>query len=289
MSRPKPDLPPEEPFVSPNNKTSDLDSRVASIAGRFPAYRNDGIEPLHLTSQELKCKNCTFKFRSQYVATLINDTELILRREERDKHHLSRYCAGNRVVCYDLYIDHSKPGGYRIERVTIPFDGKSEDALFACDKCSSLFPTEEETDRHRRTRRSPSNCCWPDSWLIIDPLQPSKCLHCGKIFGTEEVFRTPFLQLLLTLTRYELETHYEWHDDMELRNRIDNLQDRVHETDANKIDSNTPPIFDTMGYWFIPGDDELTEEIDLGQGLRMVPLPVGIGKSQESVVITELR
>jgi len=163
VSRPKPGPPTEKLSVSPNIKTSDLDSRVASIAGRFPAYREDGIEPLHLTSQELKCNNCTFKFRSQYVATSMNEIELILCSEERDKHHLSRYCAGNNVVRYDLYIDHSKPGGYRIERVTIPFDGKSEDALFACDKCSSLFPTEEKADHHKRTRSSRSNCCWPDS------------------------------------------------------------------------------------------------------------------------------
>jgi hypothetical protein len=106
---------------------------------------------------------------------------------ERNEHYLSRYCSGSAAVVHLLIIDKSRPEGYHIEEKHIPFDSRASG--FKCSKCSDVFLSTEQSQVHERTHA----------------IEGARCLYCAKSYDTE----------------YELQTHYDWHDDMEFRHQRD--------------------------------------------------------------------
>ncbi|KAJ2990720.1 hypothetical protein NUW58_g2811 [Xylaria curta] len=179
-----PPKPSKQPPESRRTNLVGLDKRVHSIIESFPPHDGDGVEAPWPAAAEFKCKDCDFKFRTE---------------KERDEHYLSRYCHGADVLFYSVVTDKSQPRGYRVEKKTMALDGIKFPSLFQCQKCDSIFPTEEEKEKHQKTH----------------PVTPSECLHCGKMFSTE----------------YELDEHYGWHDDMEYRHKIETLEQQTIFTD----------------------------------------------------------
>ncbi|KAK2743242.1 hypothetical protein FQN57_004931 [Myotisia sp. PD_48] len=157
--------------VKATERASFIDKAYRDILHKFRPYEGDGVEQNTSVSQELPCPDCKFKFRTP---------------EEREDHYRSAYCRGSHIVAYLMYMDSSKPGSYRIERLEVPFDARGKEQYHQCKKCGAKFPTIKEKDDHQATHS----------------LQPVKCLHCKKILSSE----------------FELDDHYDWHDDMEYRN-----------------------------------------------------------------------
>jgi hypothetical protein len=51
------------------------------------------------------------------------------------------------------HLHSSHPGGYRVDKQTVPFDGQK--SLFKCMKCDGGFGSEEEKTEHENSRQ----CC----------------------------------------------------------------------------------------------------------------------------------
>jgi hypothetical protein len=100
-----------------------------------------------------------------------------------DLHNQSKFCPGSAAIAYALYRDMRRPGGYRIDTKYLPFNGQK--SSIKCSKCHLSFPDRVSKKVHERSH----------------PAALLECLHCQKMFSTNT----------------ELESHYQWHDDMEYR------------------------------------------------------------------------
>ncbi|GIC88694.1 uncharacterized protein Aud_005092 [Aspergillus udagawae] len=181
---------------SEDNIVPGLDPRIKFIMEHFASYDVTGMTEDSPSDREYSCPDCDFKFRTL---------------KDRDEHRLSRFCQGCHVKVFVMVNDQwvlllaesqyvsfhllltlssSKPTGYKIENLLLPFDWKLYRWDSACKKCGKCFPSDADMKQHELTH------------LIM----PSRCLHCSKVFSSH----------------YELEDHYEWHDDMEYRNHRDN-------------------------------------------------------------------
>ncbi|GFG10715.1 nephrocystin-3 [Aspergillus udagawae] len=160
---------------SEDNIVPGLDPRIKFIMEHFASYDGTGMTEDSPSDREYSCPDCDFKFRTL---------------KDRDEHRLSRFCQGCHVKAFVMVNDHSKPTGYQIENVLLPFDWKLYRWESVCKKCGECFTSDADMKQHELTH------------LIM----PSRCLHCSKVFSSH----------------YELEDHYEWHDDMEYRNHRDN-------------------------------------------------------------------
>ncbi|GAB1317938.1 hypothetical protein MFIFM68171_08148 [Madurella fahalii] len=188
--------------------------RVQGIVARFEPYE-DGVEIKVPQPAELPCPDCDFKLRN---------------KKELDEHILSIYCRGSHIVQYPLCIDSSKPRGYYVEEVLVPFDEHAHPSEFQCCKCEEKFPSLKAMEEHEATH----------------PMLPQICLHCSKVFGTE----------------YELENHYDWHDDMEYRQMLDRLPAEPRVADNQNKEE----------------DVVSADVLDLGNGLLKIPFDYFVGK-----------
>jgi len=89
-----------------------------------------------------------------------------------------------------MISDGTQPGGYRVERRLLPFD--ISHSRIKCSKCKLSFVDPEALNRHQTSHVS----------------QHLECVHCQKLFHTVT----------------ELESHYEWHDDMEFRHHRNKIR-----------------------------------------------------------------
>jgi hypothetical protein len=106
-----------------------------------------------------------------------------------DYHQQINLCQDSAAVAYVMISDAAQPGGYRVERRLLPFDVSQ--SRIKCPKCNHSFATREGLERHQTSHVA----------------QHLECVHCHRLFHTVT----------------ELESHYDWHDDMEFRhhrNRI---------------------------------------------------------------------
>ncbi|KAK0742668.1 hypothetical protein B0T18DRAFT_168367, partial [Schizothecium vesticola] len=149
--------------------------------------------------------------------------------EERDEHHLSVYCKGSHIVAYCLSIDSSQPRGYKVEKKLVPLDGRMHPPFSNAGNATIYIRRKRKRMSMRKTH----------------PLVPSRCLHCNKIFST----------------MYELEDHYDWHDDMEFRNKTEKTILEKNESQSKKPEIVTNEIF----------------ELGQGTGILMRPLPFSVG------------
>jgi hypothetical protein len=110
-------------------------------------------------------------------------------RADCDYHQQTSLCQDSAAVAYVIISDATQPGGYRVERRFLAFDVSQ--SRMKCPKCNQTFVAREGLERHQTSHVE----------------QHLECLHCQKLFHTAT----------------ELESHYDWHDDMEFRhhrNRI---------------------------------------------------------------------
>ncbi|KAL2002577.1 hypothetical protein VTN02DRAFT_6474 [Thermoascus thermophilus] len=121
---------------------------------------------------------------------------------EMREHNLTRYCPNAAVAVYVMTQDRLIKKGYRVEKKSIPLDTRP--LRIPCGKCEELFRSEEDRKAHEVTHKSGKH----------------KCVHC------ERECDTP----------YELNLHYNWHDDMEYRQARD---DTLKKTGQNRISSIT--------------------------------------------------
>ncbi|KAK4159583.1 hypothetical protein QBC43DRAFT_247186 [Cladorrhinum sp. PSN259] len=153
-------------------------------------------------------------------------------QEELDQHILSVYCRGANIVQYLFHIDSSKPRGYYVEEKLVAFDEHTHPSKFQCRKCEEMFQSVKAMQEHEDSH----------------PILPQVCLHCNKVFGTE----------------YELETHYEWHDDMEYRQMVD----KQPTTDPQNTHTLSRELEGIVS----------AEEINIGKGILKIPYPNYVGK-----------
>lgn len=113
--------------------------------------------------------------------------------EDRDLHNRSKFCPGSAAIAFALYRDVRQPGGYRIEKKYLPFNRKQ--SSIRCQKCDLGFSNRSLKEVHER-RHSSAHI---------------ECLHCRRALSTT----------------YELEWHYQWHDDMEHRHHRDRCRRRL--------------------------------------------------------------
>lgn len=135
---------------------------------RFPAFDIEKAVDHSDTDRDYKCADCEAIFSTQ---------------KDCDLHNQSRFCAGSAAIAYALYRDLRQPGGYRIDKKYLPFNGQQ--SSIKCQKCNLSFSNRLLKKVHERSH----------------PLAQIECLHCRKSFSTTT----------------ELESHYQWHDDMEHR------------------------------------------------------------------------
>ncbi|KAK3305922.1 uncharacterized protein B0T15DRAFT_533864 [Chaetomium strumarium] len=200
---------------SPKSPNKTVLERVQSIIDRFEPYE-DGVESKTQRPAELPCPDCDFKLRD---------------KKELDHHFLSVYCRGSHIVQYALQIDKTKPRGYFVEELLVPYDEHAHPSEFQCRKCGNTFPSLRAMQEHEATH----------------PILPQICLHCAKVFGTA----------------YELEDHYDWHDDMEYRQRVDKLP--AEPAVADDLDEEEGDI--------VPAD-----VTDFGRGIQKIPFTHLVGK-----------
>ena len=89
-----------------------------------------------------------------------------------------------------MISDAAQPGGYRVERRLLPFDVSH--SRVKCPKCKQSFATQEGLERHQTSHIA----------------QHLECVHCQMLFHTVT----------------ELESHYDWHDDMEFRHHRNKIR-----------------------------------------------------------------
>lgn len=138
------------------------------ILARFPSFEIENRDHQSHTIRDYKCADCEAVFSTQ---------------KDCDAHTQSRSCPGSAVIAFALYRDLGQPGGYRIDKKYLPFDGQQ--SCFKCKKCHLSFSNRLLKRVHEHSHPQPH----------------IKCLHCAKPFSTA----------------IELESHYQWHDDMEFR------------------------------------------------------------------------
>ena len=141
---------------------------LEDVVARFPAFEIEKADKHSRTNRDYKCADCEAIFSSQ---------------KDCDLHNQSRFCPGSAAIAFALYRDARQPGGYRIDKKYIPFDGQQ--SSIKCRKCHLSFNNRLLKNLHERNH----------------PPAHMECLHCGKQFSTTT----------------ELESHYQWHDDMEHR------------------------------------------------------------------------
>lgn len=110
-------------------------------------------------------------------------------RADCDYHQRTSLCPDSAAVAFVMISDATQPGGYRVERRLLQFDVAH--SRIKCPKCKLSFATQDEVERHQ----------------ISHVTRHLECVHCQRLFHTVT----------------ELESHYDWHDDMEFRhhrNRI---------------------------------------------------------------------
>ncbi len=135
---------------------------------RFPAFEIEKTDDTSHTTRDYKCADCEAIFSAQ---------------KDCDLHAQSRFCPGSAAVAFALYRDVRQPGGYRIDRKYLPFNGQY--SSIKCQKCHLSFSNSLQRKVHELSHPSPQ----------------IECLHCENQFSTTT----------------ELESHYQWHDDMEHR------------------------------------------------------------------------
>ena len=114
-------------------------------------------------------------------------------QKDCDLHSSSRFCPGSAAIAFALYRDVRQPGGYRIDKKYLPFEGKY--STIKCQKCHLSFSDRLLKKVHERSHVSAQ----------------IECLHCREIFSTTT----------------ELEVHYQWHDDMEYRHHRDKCRRKL--------------------------------------------------------------
>ena len=107
-----------------------------------------------------------------------------------DYHQQTNLCQDSAAVAYVMISDAAQPGGYRVERRLLPFDVSH--SRIKCPKCKQSFANQEGLDRHQTSHVA----------------QHLECVHCQKLFHTVT----------------ELESHYDWHDDMEFRHHRNKIR-----------------------------------------------------------------
>jgi hypothetical protein len=145
-----------------------LDDMVA----RFPAFDIGNPDHPSQASRDYKCADCEAIFSTQ---------------RDCDLHNRSRFCPGSAATAFALYRDVRQPGGYRIDKKYLPFNGQH--SQIKCQKCHLGFSNRLLKKVHERTHTAAE----------------AECQHCQKTFSTTT----------------ELESHYQWHDDMEHRHHRD--------------------------------------------------------------------
>ena len=107
-----------------------------------------------------------------------------------DYHQQTSLCQDSAAVAYVMISDAAQPGGYRVEKRVLPFDVSH--SRIKCPKCKQSFATQEGLERHQTSHVA----------------QHLECVHCQKLFHTVT----------------ELESHYDWHDDMEFRHQRNKIR-----------------------------------------------------------------
>jgi hypothetical protein len=107
-----------------------------------------------------------------------------------DHHQQTSLCQDSAAVAYVMISDTAQPGGYRVERRVLPFDVSH--SRIKCPKCKQSFATQEGLERHQTGHVA----------------QHLECVHCQRLFHTVT----------------ELESHYDWHDDMEFRHHRNKIR-----------------------------------------------------------------
>lgn len=155
-------LPPTSSHSLPIIKT------LADVLARFPAFDIEKTGDLSHTTRDYKCADCEAIFSTQ---------------KDCDLHTQSRFCPGSAAIAFALYRDVRQPGGYRIDKKFLPFNGQY--SSIKCQKCHLSFSNRLQKKVHE----------------LSHPSAQIECLHCEKLLSTTT----------------ELESHYQWHDDMEHR------------------------------------------------------------------------
>jgi hypothetical protein len=141
---------------------------LEDVVARFPAFEIEKVDDQSETSRDYKCADCEAIFSTQ---------------KDCDLHNQSRFCPGSAAIAFALYRDVRQPGGYRIDKKYLPFNGQQ--SSIKCQKCHVSFSNRLQKKVHERSHAEAH----------------IECLHCRKAFSTTT----------------ELESHYQWHDDMEHR------------------------------------------------------------------------
>ncbi|KAF7511340.1 hypothetical protein GJ744_004905 [Endocarpon pusillum] len=157
-------LPPTSSHSLPIIKT------LTDVVARFPAFDIEQTGDTYHTTRDYKCVDCEAIFSTQ---------------KDCDLHTQSRFCPGSAALAFALYRDVRQPGGYRIDRKYLPFNGQY--SSIKCQKCHLSFSNRLQKKVHE----------------LSHPSAQIECLHCEKLLSTTT----------------ELESHYQWHDDMEHRHR----------------------------------------------------------------------
>jgi len=142
------------------------------VVARFPAFEIGNPDDHSHASRDYKCADCDAIFSTQ---------------KDCDLHNRSRFCPGSAATAFALYRDVRQPGGYRIDKKYLPFNGQH--SRIKCQKCHLSFSNRLSKKVHERSHAAAQN----------------ECQHCHKTFSTTT----------------ELESHYQWHDDMEHRHHRD--------------------------------------------------------------------
>lgn len=160
------------PISAADSQDLALIKTFADVVVRFPSFDIENPDEQSSVERDYKCADCQAVFSTQ---------------QDFDVHTLSRFCPGSAAVAYALYRDLRQPGGYRIDKKYLPFDGRQ--ISFKCKKCHLRFSNRLVKQAHERSH----------------PRLHIECLHCQRSFSTV----------------IELESHYQWHDDMEYRHHRD--------------------------------------------------------------------
>jgi Zinc finger, C2H2 type len=156
---------------------------------RFPAFEIEKTGDQSHVNRDYKCADCEALFSTQ---------------RDCDLHNQSRFCPGSAAVAFALYRDVRQPGGYRIDKKYLPFNGQQ--TSIKCPKCDLSFSNRILKRVHERGH----------------PVANMECFHCRKTFSTTT----------------ELESHYQWHDDMEYRHHRDKCRRKLP---GLKLQSKTLP------------------------------------------------
>jgi DNA-directed RNA polymerase subunit RPC12/RpoP len=166
------------PITPSSTNSLPIIKTLEDVVARFPAFEIEGAKDQIQTNRDYKCADCEAIFSTQ---------------KDCDLHNQSRFCPGSAAIAYALYRDVRQPGGYRIDKKYLPFNG--QESSIKCSKCELSFRTRLLKRVHERSHATAH----------------IECLHCRKAFSTTT----------------ELETHYQWHDDMEYRHHRNRCRKRL--------------------------------------------------------------